>query len=244
MKKNILIEFGLNEKEATIYLELLKEKSCTASKLAKLTNIYRTTAYLELDNLIRKGLVSYVIKDSKRYYQPADPEKFIEILDSKKSKIETILPILKGLHKSSEPFKFEIFEGKEGLKTFNQDNIRALLEGNEILSFGVTGKSFQVLIYEFPRYITKFKDIFKSKKNKIRQIANFDAKKYLTEQSKYIQIKYMDKKYFSSMATVIYDNKVAFQSINDNEIYVVVIADENLYNTYKNHFEFMWDHID
>ena len=54
----------------------------------------------------------------------------------------------------------------------------------------------------------------------------------------------MDKKYFSSMATVIYDNKVAFQSINDNEIYVVVIADENLYNTYKNHFEFMWDHID
>ena len=121
MKERILEELGLNEKEARIYLTLLKEKSCTASKLAKLAKINRTTAYLELENLMSLGLVSYVVKDSKRYYQAASPDKLIEILDSKKAKIQSILPQLKGLHKSIEPFKFEVFEGKEGIKTFYQD---------------------------------------------------------------------------------------------------------------------------
>ncbi|MCK5630023.1 MAG: hypothetical protein KAI26_05370, partial [Nanoarchaeota archaeon] len=112
MELEILEEFGLNEKESRIYVTLLKEKSCNASRLAKLTNLNRTTAYLELDNLLRLGLVSYVIKDSRRYYQAASPEKLLEILDTKKAKIESILPMLKGLHKSSQSFKIETYEGK------------------------------------------------------------------------------------------------------------------------------------
>ena len=79
MDKEILQEVGLNDKEAIIYFELLKEKIANASKLAKLTKINRTTVYLELENLTRKGLVSYVIKNSKRYYQAALPEKLLDL---------------------------------------------------------------------------------------------------------------------------------------------------------------------
>ena len=52
MQEKVLQEFGLNDKEAKIYLALLKEKSSTASRLAKKTKLNRTTAYLELDNLL------------------------------------------------------------------------------------------------------------------------------------------------------------------------------------------------
>ena len=61
--EEIIREIGLNEKEAKIYLELLKQKISTASKLAKITKINRTTAYLELENLMKLGLVNYVIKN-------------------------------------------------------------------------------------------------------------------------------------------------------------------------------------
>ena len=63
MEEQVLKEFGLNEREVQVYLALLKEKSCTASKLAKVAKVNRTTAYLELENLMKRGLVSYVIKD-------------------------------------------------------------------------------------------------------------------------------------------------------------------------------------
>lgn len=144
-----LRELGLNENEIKVYVFLLRKKRATASHIAKLAKINRTTAYLELDNLMKLGLVSYVIKNSKRYYQPANPDKLIQILDFKREKIKSILPSLKNLSKVSEPFKIEILEGKEGIKTFYQD----ILENTkEILAFGVTGRAITILEFSYPPF--------------------------------------------------------------------------------------------
>lgn len=235
--KEILEEFGLNVKESTIYLALLKEKLSTASKLAKITKINRTTVYLELENLMNLGLVSYVVKDSKRYYQVANPDKLIEILDSKKAKIKSILPELKGLHKNIEPFNIEVFEGKEGIKTFYQD---ILNNAKEVLAFGVTGKATEILKFSYPHFLKKF-----IKANiKERALANFDSKKIMeTHLKSHLKIKYLPQKYKSDITTVIYANKIAIQSLQKDNLYVVVINDELLYKSYKNYFEFMWNSI-
>jgi sugar-specific transcriptional regulator TrmB len=237
MEKKILQELGLNEKETIIYLELLKEKSCTASKLAKLTKINRTTAYLELENLKELGLVSYIIKDSKRYFQAASPDKLIEILDTKKKKVESILPKLKGLHQSVEPFKIEVFEGKSGIKTFYNDILKT---GGEVVAFGITGYAFEMLKYDFPHFIEKFKKAG----IKAKYLANFDAKKELNKLPLgFVEIRYLPKKYTSEITTIIYKDKVAIQSLVENNIFVTVMTDKLLYEGYKNYFEFMWNSI-
>ncbi len=234
MEREILQEVGLNEKEAAVYLALLKEKTCTASKLAKLTKINRTTVYLELANLIHKGLVSYVIKNSRRYYQPASPEKLIEILDTKRAKVEAILPTLKTLTKEIEPFHVQIFEGKEGIKTFYQD---ILNNAREVLAFGVTGNAFDVLRYDFPHFVKKFE---KTNIN-IRYLANKSAKRLLESLPKKIKIKYLPNQYTSDITTIIYANKIAIQSLLKDNIFVIVITDQRLYRGYRNYFEFMWN---
>jgi HTH-type transcriptional regulator, sugar sensing transcriptional regulator len=238
MNIEILEEAGLTNKEARIYLQLLKEKNCNASKLSKLTRIQRTTAYLELDNLIKKGLVSYVIKDSKRYYQPSSPEKLIEILDLKKQKINSILPELKNLQSSEEYFKINVFEGKEGIKTFYQDILNSKIK--ELLAFGVTGNAFEILKYDFPHFVKKFE----KQGLKVRYLANESSKISLSELSKErSKIKYLSKQYSSEITTIIYSNKIAIQSLVENNIFVIVIEDENLFKGYKNYFEFMWNLI-
>jgi len=235
MAKEILKEAGLNEKEATIYLELLREKICNASKLSKITKIQRTTVYLELDNLIKKGLVSYVIKNSKRYYQAASPEKLIENLDTKKQKINSILPDLKNLHHSIEPFKIEIFEGKEGIKTFYQDVLNS--NNKELLAFGVTGNAFEILKFEFPHFVKKYEKAGL----KVRYLANKSSEKLLAELPKdKAKIKYLPEQYSSDVTTIIYANKIAIQSLVKDNIFVILIEDEKLFKGYKNYFEFMW----
>jgi len=237
MNQEILQEFGLNEKEAKIYLTLLKEKSRTASKFAKLTKLNRTTAYLELENLLNLGLVSYIIKDSKRYYQPSPPEKLISILEHKKEQIKSILPSLKKFQKEIEPFKIEVFEGKEGIKTFYQD---VLNNAKEFLAFGVTGKATKVLEFSYPHFLKKF---IKAKV-KERALANHDAKEIMEKHPKSnIKLKYLPKKFSSDVTTVIYSNKIAIQSLNKNNIYVIIITDETLNKGYKAYFEFMWNLI-
>jgi sugar-specific transcriptional regulator TrmB len=234
MIKDVLKEFGLNDKEADIYIKLLEERSCTASRISKLAKMNRTTAYLELENLMKRGLVSYIIKDSKRYYQAASPGKFMEILNTKKAKIKGILPSLKDLHKSIEPFKFEVFEGKEGIKTFYQD---ILNNAGEVLAFGVTGNAFEILKYDFPHFVKKYE---KAGIN-ARYLANGSAKELLKQLPKSgVKIKYLPKEYSSEITTIIYKNKVAIQSLIKDNFFVVVISDKILYEGYRNYFEFMW----
>ncbi|MCK4552989.1 hypothetical protein KAT80_02195 [Candidatus Pacearchaeota archaeon] len=236
-EQKILEEFGLNERESKIYLALLKEKSCTASKLAKLTKINRTTAYLELENLMQIGLVSYTIKNSKRYYQCASPKKLVEILETKKKKIKSILPKLENFHKSVEHFKIETFEGKGGLKTFYQD---ILNNAKDVVAFGVTGLAFEILEFEFPHFIKECK----KRKITARYIANQNSRKLLKKLPKnFVKIKYLPKIYDAGITTIIYKNKIAIQSLQKENIYIVVITDKTLYADYKNYFEFMWSSI-
>jgi len=234
----MLQECGLNEKEAIIYLELLKEKKCNASKLAKLTKINRTTVYLELNNLLNKGLVSYVIKNSKKYFQASSPNKLIEILDSKKAKISMLLPKLKELHKSIDPFKIEVFEGREGIKTFYQDILNSKVK--EVLAFGVTGKAFEVLKFEFPHFVKRYEKANLG----ARYLANESSKNLLKSLPKgRVKIKYLSKEYFSDVTTIIYDNKIAIQSLVKENIFVIMIKDRKLAESYRNYFEFMWKKV-
>lgn len=238
MEKEILQEFGLNNRETKIYLALLKEKSCTASKLARLAKVNRTTTYLELQNLINLGLASYIIKNSKRYFQPTNPKRLIEILELKKTRIKSILPKLKNLHQTTEPFKIEVFEGKEGIKTFYQDILNNTKK--EFLAFGVTGLATEILKFSYPHFLKKF-----MKANiKERALANNQAKKIMKSHPRsHLKIKYLPEKYKAEVTTIIYNNKVAIQSLQKNNIYVVLIKDKILHESYKNYFEFMWNLI-
>lgn len=229
-----LKEFGLNDNEIKIYLGLLKLKSSTASNLAKLSKINRTTAYLELENLMKLGLVSYVVKNSKRYYQTASPERLIEILDSRRSKIRSILLELKSMRQEIEPFKIEVFEGKEGIKTFYKD---ILENAKEVLAFGVTGKAMEVLEFSYPHFLKKF-----MKANiKERALANLSSKIMMNTHSReHLKIRYLPKDYEARVTTIIYNDKVAIQSLQKENIYVVIIKDRFLYETYANYFNFMW----
>lgn len=175
-----------------------------------------------------------MIKESKRYYQTASPDKLIEILDLKKSKIKSILPELKSMHQDIELFKIEVFEGKEGIKTFYQD---ILNNAKEVLAFGVTGKAMEVLEFSYPHFLKKF-----MKANiKEKALANISSKKTMSTHSRiHLKIKYLPEDYEAKVTTIIYDNKIAIQFLQKENIYVVIIKDKLLCETYKNYFNFMW----
>ena len=227
--KEILIDMGLNEREAATYIALSKEKEATASHIAKKAAINRTTAYLELDNLMKKGLVNYKIKQGKRYYQTAPPEKFISMLDQKKERFETILPILK---KRSTPatFNVEVFEGVEGIKTFFQD---VLENRSGVLVFGATGKAVELLKYSYPHFAKKFMDYSLDEKALCEKNIVKIVKKL-----HHVEVRCVKAK--AHATTIIYADKVAFQSIQKDYVYVTIITDSALNKTYRNYFEYMW----
>ena len=67
MNKSLLIEnFGLTETEVNIFLSLLEMSESTASEIAHRNSLNRTFTYDRIDKLVKKGLVSFFIKDDKK----------------------------------------------------------------------------------------------------------------------------------------------------------------------------------
>ena len=118
MEISQLEKIGLKEKEAKVYIALLKEGLSLANQLAKNTNILRSSIYDHLNILLDKGFISYVIKSGKKYFQAVDPQKIIEKFNEEKLKEEQILKDLipqltKLQYTSGKKSKIEVFEGKE-----------------------------------------------------------------------------------------------------------------------------------
>ena len=80
MDISILIKAGLTNRESEAYLALLQLQEALVSEISKKTKENRTHIYDTLNSLIEKGFVSYVIKNGKKYFRAAPPEKLIEYL--------------------------------------------------------------------------------------------------------------------------------------------------------------------
>jgi len=116
-----LTKYGLSQKEAKVYLSLLKLGPSTVNDVAEDADLVRTTTYDLLKALKEEGIVSTMVKNKVLNFEAAAPEKLLQILDERKKHVEAILSGLKKLRKQiPERPRSEIFEGKNGMKTVFQ----------------------------------------------------------------------------------------------------------------------------
>ena len=87
MDSTDLEKLGLNGNEAKVYYELLKIGRSTASDLVRQMGIHRNIIYDNLEKLISKGLVSYVIEDSKKLFIAQEPSAILDYLDKKEEEL-------------------------------------------------------------------------------------------------------------------------------------------------------------
>ncbi len=144
-KKALEENFGLTDTEIEIYLTLLELGEATASEIALKNSLNRTFAYDRLDQLLKKGLISYYIKDTKKYFKPAHPHRLVAILQENQQKIlldlkqkekqvATLVPTLLKLQKPKEHMpKVELYTTKKGIKTILN---LVLKEKKEIYLYG------------------------------------------------------------------------------------------------------------
>lgn len=238
MEEELLKKIGLTGNETKIYLALLKQGPCLVSKIVNETKLNRTHIYDRLQKLLNKGLISYVIKSGKKYFNAVSPDKLLQILDEKENEIEErrkeiikILPELKRIIKKEEVF-IEILQGKEGLKTLLQD---ALDEKKEIFILGFTGSVAKNVEYFYPHYQRKRIKL----KIKRKILADSDIDKGILNQP-LTKFKFLSEKYKSPSGTWLYGDKTVIFLPNE-ELYMIFIKSKSITKQYKNYFELIWN---
>ncbi|RLE38854.1 hypothetical protein DRJ17_02765 [Candidatus Woesearchaeota archaeon] len=231
----ILVEAGLTDSEAKVYLTLLDLGMDLAGTIARKSGIHRRSVYDILDRLIEKGLVSYIVKNNQRHYEATDPIRLIELLKEKERKIQEVLPRLQLKYSMTrEKQETNFYRGKNGLKTVFEDQLK---EGKEILIFGANVDVNEVIKFYFPH----FDRARVQKKIKVKFIFSEDARDNpAIKKIPLKEVRYIPKGFSSPAATYIYGNKVAIILWSENPL-AILIKQKEIADNYKQFFKFVWD---
>lgn len=221
---------GLTGNEARVYYELLRKGSLSANELAKKISMDRTLAYTVLNHLIEKGLVTYVMKSSKKFFEATEPVNLLHTVREQEAYIKNLIPDLEKLEQIKESsHEINVYEGKEGLRSF----MRLVMKYPSISSFGATGRAYDAF-YESPHLVKEtIKRGFTG-----RIILNPEHRDHQITKIKNLSIKYLNVK--SEATTTIFGEYVSIHLLVHKPI-VIVIKNKEIAESYKNYFEFLWN---
>lgn len=118
-----LVNLGLSEKESKIYLASLELGKETVQSIAEKGEINRATAYVIIDGLMKKGLMSSITEGKKQYFMAESPEKLNllfkeqeQAIKRREEYLQKLMPELRAMesNKKDRP-TVRYYEGKKGM---------------------------------------------------------------------------------------------------------------------------------
>lgn len=145
MNEKLLGDIGLTKGEIKVYLTLLKIGETTTGKIIDQAQISSGKIYEILDKLMKKGLVSYILKDKTKYFQASTPKRILDYLHNKEKdlkqkekQVENMMPALLEMQKYvSNKYEVRLYEGFKGYQTAIQEGLNDLTHKDEVLANGL-----------------------------------------------------------------------------------------------------------
>ena len=110
MQHSVLKKLGFSEKEAEVYLTLLKYGTQPTSLVAKRAKLNRGTTFLTLKELVAKGMVTKIMKNNVQYHSALSPKYLSSLVGRKKEELVEIeaelgeaIPFLESLQNPLSP---------------------------------------------------------------------------------------------------------------------------------------------
>lgn len=239
MLEKYLEELGLSDKEAAVYLALLQFESATPSQIAEKTKLNRSTAYVVLESLEKKGLASETNMGKTVHYQAAAPERLETYVEQQQLKLEElgkrlkdIIPQIKAVQRETgERPIIRVAYGKDAalaqsLEFFNAEYKEGV--GYFIFNQDMLDKEYT------PKELARVKEIRPKKKIAGKSIYNASTPIPSNELSERKQV---DNKEFPITADIsIHEDRVHIVTLGE-QVTTMLIQSKDVANTLKTLFK-------
>lgn len=222
---------GLTEIEEKLYMTLLEEGPSLAGHISRKSGIHRRMVYDATERLIKKGLVSYIIKNNRRLFEAVDPERLLQLVHEYEKSVKDVLPQLKlSYNLSKEKQETTFYKGHAGVKSVFEDQIR---EGKELLILAASSAAREM----YPAYFHWFDERRKQKRMKVKILAQ--------ESKKFAKVPLANVKQLPNLgseltSTNIYGDKVAIIYWHRDKPFVVLIKQKEIADAYRAYFDALW----
>ena len=123
MIEEALRSIGLAQNEIKIYLALLELGPALMGQICGKTKIHRRNVYDSIEMLKDKGFVSSTIINNRNVFEAVNPKRILDILDEKKTDIQSILPKLLA-KQNKKPISVRVYTGLNGRKVVFEDKLK------------------------------------------------------------------------------------------------------------------------
>ncbi len=244
MNKEILEQIGLSRNEIKVYFALLEMDQASATPIIKKADIPSSKVYPILDKLIKKGLVTYVIKNNVKYFQASDPKNLIDFLNDKeklieqqKQEIERLIPEIERRRKlAKEKQEATIYEGLDGVKAAFNNILNLLRKGEEYFVFTL---GEELKRKDTARFLQNYHKKRKQKGIKIRLISPLKLKDFILKKHQHPGMVFRFTKQSLPTGIFLFKDRVMTVIWSDTPTAFIIHSKQN-YEYYKKFFEEIW----
>ncbi len=241
--KEALENVGLGEKEAEVYVYLLKHGESKSGIICEKTKIPSSRIYFLLEELIEKGLVSFKMINNIKYFRANEPETLRDLFEKKEERLSAekhailaSIPKLQQIKNQKLPFTdFRYFSGFNGIKSAYEEIMNLWKISDEVLVVSAP--------VAFDKIDAFFMQVFNKKrikdKVKLKIIITKEAEEYgeKREKLKLTEVKYSQMK--TKVETLIFSDYLMLVDCG-KEPYALLIKDEDFTETFREYFRVMW----
>ncbi|MFA5022189.1 MAG: helix-turn-helix domain-containing protein [Patescibacteria group bacterium] len=234
--EKILKNYGLNEKQAKIYLACLELGSAPVQKISQKAGLPRSTCYEILEFLKQQSLISVFSKKKTKYFSAADPKVVIGLAKEKVSLLEQALPELEAVYgqaKIRPTVRF--YQGELGMRLILEE---VLKEAKEISVFSSADDLFATLSF-YPEFVKRRLKQKIPAKVILRESALAKERQRLG-QPELREVKIIPANNDYHGLIYIWSKKVAMFSFK-KDLVAIVIESEELANVQKAMFDNLWN---
>jgi sugar-specific transcriptional regulator TrmB len=227
--KQELIGIGFKEREAEIYLTLLRLGKSTVTTLAKDLSLDRRVLYDSLDIMAKKGRIIITKVNNVSYYIAVPPKELKNQVEDSVDEFKKIIADLERLEVKKKESEVRIWYG---IKAVSRLIHSAMESKEEVLLMGRGGYLEEQLGDSKHQFIPKL--------NKIRwrmiQTQDYKRKKH---KFKPHALKYLPKNINVNTAFAVTGNKL-YLFTKKKQIEIIEIIDKDFADTHKSYFNMFW----
>ena len=239
MKLEILKNLGLSEKSAKVYLAALGLGTAAIQEIAKKAEVKQPTAYLQVEELLKEGLLEKIPSGKKDYFKATDPTVLEKRAEQQLKEVKSLVPELQLLQSEIQGRpRVSIMEGRKAIEQVYQE----VCQANSIRFWS----DLRAVEEHFLGMFHKIGEAVEQNEIRTREIIA-DTPEAKKSSRRYAVI--AGKTYSSRVASkpgiqndnAIYGDTVALFRIHQNNLFVILIEEPTIASTMKAMFDMAWE---
>nr|MBA4405481.1 hypothetical protein [Nanoarchaeum sp.] len=241
-----LEEAGMTNGEIKVYLALIETGPSSIGPILEESGITKSIIYRILNKLIKKGLVSYIIKEKTKVFQAAQPSQLIEYIDKKKENLnktredlQKLIPEIIKKQAFNKKSIATIYEGFKGLMTAYEKRYDVLKKDDEVVIYGLPASQPTHHHAKWQQANKKLDELGIRSRLLYNYTVTNDVLKN-RNQNKLCQARRMPENLETPSWTMIYKDTTLIAIPQGEHPLAVEIINQDIADSFKSYFELLW----